>query len=133
MIAGAEPSVALKHTILIVENEPDLTELVRESLAHLDVNIVCAGDGEEALSFLRQNPIPSLILLDFQMPNMDGFEFRARQLKDDRLRAIPVVFMTAIDQIPPQRNQRDEIVCLKKPFTEDELEAAVRRIIPGPK
>jgi CheY-like chemotaxis protein len=128
--ASAEPIMALGHSILIVENEPDVSEVVRESLAHLDVNVVCASDGEEALSFLRQNPLPSLILLDFQMPNMDGFEFRARQLKDDRLRAIPVVFMTAIDQIPPQRNREDEIVCLKKPFTEDELHAAVRRFFP---
>jgi CheY-like chemotaxis protein len=120
---------AAAHTILIVEDEPDLAEVVCESLADLDVKVVCAADGEEGLSLLNSSVLPSLILLDFHMPNMDGFEFRAKQLKDARLRDVPVVFMTAIEQIPLQRDQRNGVICLKKPFTPDELVAAVKRVI----
>jgi CheY-like chemotaxis protein len=117
------------NTILVVENEPDLMEMIRELLADTDVKVVGAGDGEEALSFLADNALPSLILLDFHMPNMDGFEFRARQLKDARLRGVPVVFMTAIDSIPSQRDHRDKVVCLKKPFSREELVDVVSKHI----
>jgi CheY-like chemotaxis protein len=116
-------------TVLVVENEPDIMEFVRTVLVDNDLNVVGASDGEEALSYLEANAAPSLVLLDFSMPNMDGFEFRARQLKDERLRSIPVVFMTALEQIPAQRDRYDRVVCLKKPFTDDELINVVKRIV----
>lgn len=121
--------MASPNTVLVVENEPDLMEMIREILAETDVNVVGAGDGEEAMSFLAANDLPSLILLDLHMPRMDGFEFRARQLKDARLRTVPVVFMTAIDHIPSQRDHRDNVVCLKKPFSREELVDVVTKAI----
>jgi len=116
-------------TILVVENDPDILQVIRECLADIYVKVVSAGDGEEALAFLRTNALPCLILLDFNMPNMDGFEFRALQLKEERLRNVPVVFMTGLEQIPAQRDEQDQIRCLKKPFTQDELMAIAKRFI----
>jgi len=116
-------------TLLVVENDSDVTAVIREALVEVYVNVVSAPDGEHAMSFLQTNELPSLILLDFQMPNMNGFEFRALQLKDPRLRGVPVVFMTGVQEIPPQRDAQDQISCLKKPFTEEELLAVVRRFI----
>ena len=119
------------NTILVVEDEPDLMEMIRELLSDMDVSVVSAADGEEAMAYLHTNDPPSLILLDFQMPRMDGFTFRALQLKDARLRKIPVVFMTAIRQIPSQRDGQDQVVCLKKPFTREELVDVVERAMTG--
>ena len=73
-------------TVLVVENEPDIMEFVRTVLLYNDLNVASATNGEEALSYLKTNAAPAMILLDFSMPNMDGFEFRARKLKDERLR-----------------------------------------------
>jgi len=116
-------------TVLVVENEPDIMEFVRTVLLYNDLNVASATNGEEALSYLKTNAAPAMILLDFSMPNMDGFEFRARQLKDERLRTIPVVYMTALEGIPEQRDRSDRVVCLKKPFTDDELLNVVKRVV----
>lgn len=117
------------NTILVVENEPDIMEFVRTVLIDNDLNVASATNGEEALSYLRANAAPAMILLDFSMPSMDGFEFRARQLRDEQLRNIPVVYMTALERIPEQRDRSDRVVCLKKPFTDDDLLHVVKRII----
>jgi twitching motility two-component system response regulator PilG len=114
-------------TILVVENEPDLQEMIGVLLSELDVAVAVADDGEQALTYLRDHEVPALILLDFQMPNMDGFEFRGRQLKDERLRSVPVIFMTALEHIPSQRDELARTICLKKPFDRAELVSAVRQ------
>jgi CheY-like chemotaxis protein len=117
------------NTILVVENDIDTLELIRGILANLHVKVVTAADGVQAMEFLKANALPSLILLDFHMPNMDGFQFRAMQLKEERLRDVPVVFMTAVEQIPAQRDDDDQVRCLKKPFTADDLVSTVRRFV----
>jgi response regulator RpfG family c-di-GMP phosphodiesterase len=66
-----------RHIVLVVENEPDIMEFVRTVLVDHDLNVVSASDGEEALSYLMANAPPSLVLLDFSMPNMDGFDLGA--------------------------------------------------------
>ncbi|MCF8093036.1 MAG: diguanylate cyclase [Desulfotignum sp.] len=81
--------------ILIVDDEKMnlkvLTELLRE-----DYTLVLARNGEQALKFARQKPLPDLILLDVVMPEMGGHDV-IRQLKEDPLtKDIPVIFVTAL-------------------------------------
>lgn len=81
--------------ILIVDDEKMnlkvLTELLRE-----DYTLVLAKNGEQALKFARQKPLPDLILLDVVMPEMGGHDV-IRQLKEDPLtKEIPVIFVTAL-------------------------------------
>jgi CheY-like chemotaxis protein len=84
--------------VLVVEDNEDLQELVRTILRSSGYPVVCADNGADALLRLRAGLLPSLILLDLYMPVLDGFEFRAEQLKDPSLAAIPtVVFSGGFD------------------------------------
>ncbi len=88
--------------ILLVEDSPGDVTLTREALKDAKVanNLHTARDGEEALRFLRQEgdfadkPRPDLILLDLNMPRMDGREALAEIKADPELRRIPVIILT---------------------------------------
>jgi CheY-like chemotaxis protein len=82
--------------VLIVDDEPDFQEAIREALESEGHRTTCASNGREALEHLRMAADSTcVILLDLSMPIMDGCEFRKRQLDDDALAAIPVVLITA--------------------------------------
>src|SRR3954454_135097 len=89
--------------ILLVEDNPGDVDLTREGLQEGKVhnNLSVVGDGEEAMAFLRREgryadaPRPELILLDINLPRMNGREVLARIKGDDRLRCIPVVILTS--------------------------------------
>lgn len=84
------------RTILIVEDDEDARDLLKQILSAKGYNAAVAADGAEALDYLRRSyDEVSLILLDLMMPKMNGWEFRAAQLEDERLKAIPVVVLTA--------------------------------------
>jgi CheY-like chemotaxis protein len=95
-------SRALPVEILLVEDNPGDVRLTKEALREGKVfhNLHCAGDGVEALQFLRKQgrhqtaPDPDLILLDLNLPKMDGREVLAAIKNDEQLRRIPVVVLT---------------------------------------
>ena len=92
-------------TILIVDDAPENIEVMTGILCD-EYRVVYASGGEDALALARAHP-PSLILLDIQMPGLDGYEV-CRQLKDDmRTRDIPVIFLTSMTE------DRDEIIGLE--------------------
>ena len=88
--------------ILMIEDNPDDVELTREALRDAKVlnGIHVAGDGVEGLAFLRREgkyvhaPRPDLILLDLNMPRMDGRELLETIKADEELKSIPVVVLT---------------------------------------
>lgn len=95
----------VQRHILIVEDNPGDVRLMREALRDLKppVTIHVAGDGEEALRFLRRQgtnanaPAPGLIFLDYNLPKANSREL-LREIKDDeRLRVIPVAVLTTSD------------------------------------
>jgi len=85
-----------------VEDDPADVELTRETLADAKVltRLHVVGDGLEALAFLRREekyaeaPRPDLVLLDLNLPRMDGRAFLAEIRADDRFKSIPVVVLT---------------------------------------
>src|SRR2546427_10339958 len=77
--------------ILLVEDDPDVRDALRLTLEDAGYDVVCAGEGREALARVRASPPPSLILLDLMLPVMDGFEFRVQQMQDPSIASIPVV------------------------------------------
>ena len=87
------------YTILLVDDDPDDIELTRQMLrgVRFPVEFSAASNGREALAVLRgEAPHPDLILLDLNMPVMDGREFLSVLKEDPKLRAIPtVIFSTA--------------------------------------
>src|SRR5262245_40011816 len=83
------------HSVLIVDDDLDILEGLAELLEFEGYVVSTAFDGQAALNHLRGGLRPSVILLDLMMPGMNGWDFRAEQMKDVDLRDIPVVVITA--------------------------------------
>jgi CheY-like chemotaxis protein len=107
------------RTVLVVEDEPDLREMMQLLLEGAGYVAFGAANGREALEFMCQRR-PGLVLLDLHMPVMDGWEFRRHQRADERLSDIPVICVTA-DADPTNVATGLQIRCLAKPCSFDEL------------
>ena len=83
-----------RETILIIDDEEDILELVRYNLAREGYNIRMASSGEQALRMIRQE-LPDLVLLDLMLPNIDGLEVCKRMKSDPDTAGVPVVMLTA--------------------------------------
>src|SRR5258706_8909040 len=110
--------------ILIVEDEPDLQELVRHHLARERYDVATAGDGETALRD-AQRRIPDLVVLDLMLPGIDGLEVCRRLKADPRTSAVPIVMLTAkgeeTDAVIGLAQGADDYI--RKPFGVKELGA----------
>lgn len=103
-----------KH-ILIVEDSPDQQFLLKMFLEANGYTADCTSNGEEALSLLRSNAKrPITILLDLNMPVMGGFDFRRLQRQDPLIKDIPVIVMSAEDNVALTHQKTDADV-IKKP------------------
>ncbi|NUQ76472.1 MAG: response regulator [Polyangiaceae bacterium] len=113
--------------VLVVDDDPDIRETVREILEEQGYRVVDAENGREALGRLRAGSMPDLILLDLSMPVMSGPEFCSEQQKDPKLSRIPVVVVTATGS-PDQKVAKLPINgLLRKPVGLDELLGTVQR------
>jgi CheY-like chemotaxis protein len=81
-------------SILIVEDDDEIRELLAEMLTDKGYSALTAADGEKALAVLRGGPPPCLVVLDLMMPKMDGWAFRAALLADPAFAKIPVVVLS---------------------------------------
>jgi CheY-like chemotaxis protein len=87
-------------TILIVDDDAGIRELLSIFLNFKGYSAVGVANGAEALAYLQQQlPLPQLILSDLTMPVMDGVAFRRAQQQDSRLMGIPVVVMSAVEEV----------------------------------
>ena len=98
--AGAEEDgVVQKAKILLVDDRPENLLALEAILSALDQTLVRAASGEDALKALLTDDF-AVILLDVQMPGMDGFETAAHIKRRERTRDIPIIFLTAINHGP---------------------------------
>ena len=81
--------------VLVVEDDPVVRSLVERTIERVGLRAAIAGNGREALDWLKLNPVPALILLDLLMPVMDGFEFLRHLRGQPDWAKIPVVVLTA--------------------------------------
>lgn len=88
------PEVYKRRTVLVVDDDADIREIMQMTLQRHGYDVVVAADGAEALERLHGGRLPSVILLDLMMPGMNGLEFRGAQLKDPEIAAVPVVAIT---------------------------------------
>ena len=116
-------SLSPSRRVLVVEDDEDSAELVVEVLSDAGYVAERVTNGQAALDRLEHDPLPSLILLDLHMPIMDGREFRHRQQSSPRFRDLPVIVVSA-DTAATAAIDVDYV--LRKPFTADSLEHAVR-------
>ena len=80
--------------ILVVDDEPDLLELVQYNLAQTGYDVTCVGSGEEALAAVGSSR-PDLVVLDVLLPGMDGLDVCKKLKGDAQTSAIPIVMLTA--------------------------------------
>lgn len=114
--------------LLVVDDEPNIRELLSASLRFAGFDVTVAADGNEALRQVAASA-PDLIVLDVMMPDMDGFTV-TRRLRDQGVR-VPVLFLTAKDEtgdkITGLTVGGDDYVT--KPFSLDEVIARIRAIL----
>ena len=120
--------------VLIVEDEPDARELLRRPLEREGWTVCEAGDGQEALDCLASEPV-ELVLLDLNMPTMDGFEFLDRLRGHAEWAKIAVVVVTAAElsaaQLAKLRSRVDRIVH-KGELPAESLVTMVERYLDAP-
>ena len=117
--------MANKEKILVVEDEKDISKLIRYNLAKDNYRVTCANDAESGLKLARQVK-PDLILLDLMLPKMSGLDF-LRTIRPEV--QAPIMILTA------KRSELDRILGLKlgaddyvvKPFSIGELQARIER------
>jgi chemotaxis family two-component system response regulator Rcp1 len=126
------------HDVLLVEDSPGDVRLTQEAFraANAAIQIHVASDGFEAMAFLRQQapyleaPRPDLILLDLNLPRMDGRQVLVHLSADDSLKSIPTVILTTSDaEADIVKSYQLHANCyLTKPVQLEEFEALVESI-----
>lgn len=109
----AEQGPSRRKTIFIVEDDPGVCDALVTVLCDEGYEVMTARDGADALARLREAPTPALIVLDLMMPGMDGYAFRAEQLRTPAISDVPVVVLTA--GAAPRATELGSVDILKKP------------------
>lgn len=119
-----------RESILVVEDEEEILELVQYNLQKHGYGVECARSGEEAIRAVGVSP-PSLVLLDIMLPGLDGLEVCRRLKADEKSRHIPVVMLTAkgeeADIVSGLELGADDYIT--KPFQPRVLVARVRAVL----
>ncbi|PKO33518.1 MAG: phosphate regulon transcriptional regulatory protein PhoB [Betaproteobacteria bacterium HGW-Betaproteobacteria-7] len=116
--------------ILLVEDEPDVSELILVNLRHAGFVVNAVDDAEKAWKLLREER-PEAVLLDWLLPGMSGFQLIRHMRADQRCREVPVIMLTArsaeVDKIAALEAGADDYVT--KPFSPRELVARVKAVL----
>ena len=119
-----------KGTILVIDDERDLIELVRYNLEKEGFDVIAATDGQSGLEVVRKHR-PDLVVLDLMMPGLDGLQVCQQLRSDPRAGRIPVIMLTA------KATEADRVVGLEmgaddyivKPFSPREVVARVKAVL----
>lgn len=116
--------LAARARILLVDDEPDIRDVLSEALGWEGYDVATAANGREALEVLRSGPPVDVVLLDLTMPIMSGWEFRRVQRLDPALAGIPVIVTSASSP-----GTAAPVRFLPKPFGLDELLLALAEVL----
>ncbi len=119
-------TAAATRSVLVVDDDPDICEVIQTVLEVHGYRVLTARDGVDALEQLRAGERPSMIILDLMMPRMNGLQFRDEQTRDPALRAIPVLILTG-DGRADAKAAALGVEGLRKPVELATLLDAVRR------
>lgn len=117
-------------SILVVEDEPDIRELLRFTLHRAQFNVLAAADSEEAI-LLLEGPPPAAAIIDWMLPGMSGIELAKRIRSDQITKELPIIILTArsgeADKLQGFNFGIDDYIT--KPFSPRELVARVRALL----
>ncbi len=126
-LARVEREGSKRQTILLVDDEAEVATGLAALLRARGYQVELARDGLEALERLACDPIPDLVLLDYEMPQLDGEEVLRRLRRDERTAHLPVLLATA-SQIDLSRLRRVSGL-LRKPYPRHVLFAMIARLL----
>ncbi|MFH1655878.1 MAG: response regulator [Candidatus Omnitrophota bacterium] len=120
----------LKQKILIVDDDPDILDILRIVLTEENFDVIQATDGEEALELAKEKS-PNLIVLDYKMPKVSGIEVCKQLRKDILLQHLPIIMLTGKgetkDKVEGLGAGADDYIV--KPFEPQELLARVKMVL----
>jgi CheY-like chemotaxis protein len=117
-----------QKVVLLVEDDPDIRDIVQDVLEAEGYDVVPASHGKQALEFLNDvkgSALPDLVILDMMMPLVDGRHVLEAIRSDQNLSSVPVVVMSAIAHEKPA----GAAAFLRKPFSLDTLFDAVHTLV----
>jgi two-component system, OmpR family, phosphate regulon response regulator PhoB len=119
-----------KVSVLVVEDDPALVELLRYNLESENFAVIVAEDGEEGLAALDEND-PDIVVLDWMLPKVSGVEFCRHVRKQGKDRALPIIMLTArgeeADKVLGLDSGADDYMV--KPFSPGELISRIKAIL----
>ncbi len=124
-----------KKRILIVDDEPDFSTIVKKNLEKEGFEVELAYDGAEGLAKVRSNP-PDAIVLDVMMPEIDGYKVCSTLKSDDKYSGIPIVLLTAVASLVTSTRyshydgmsmEADDY--LPKPASAEQIAESVKRLL----
>ncbi len=120
----------MSKRILVVEDQPDNRQIIRDMLAPTDYEITEVEDGQQALEAIAKQR-PDLILMDIQLPIVDGYTATRKIKADPKLRSIPIIAVTSYALSGEEKKAR-EAGCddyVPKPFSPRQLLAKIRQYL----
>jgi CheY-like chemotaxis protein len=118
-------------SVLVVDDDPNLVRLMSKFLKLEGFAPIPAGNGQEALAYLRGGGDASVILLDLRMPVMDGWTFRREQRGDPDLAGIPIVVLSGVEA--DRIHELEAAASFYKPVSFPEVVGVIRRLCQNPR
>ena len=119
-----------KTRLLLIEDDPSITELIRYNVEAEGYRLETSGNGEDGL-MLAEETVPDLVLLDWMLPNLSGIEICRRLRASPKTRGIPIIMLTArgeeADKIRGLDTGADDYIT--KPFSPRELISRIRAVL----
>ena len=120
----------MSATVLVVEDEPSIQELIAATLQRAGHRVVCADSAEDALQRVSET-LPDVVLLDWMLPGISGVEYARRLRGSERTRHLPIIMLTARseehDKVTGLDAGADDY--LTKPFSPRELLARIKAVL----
>lgn len=114
--------------ILVVEDDPAIMMMIQLLLEMRGYSSTAAAEGEAAIEYLREaETLPNMILLDLQMPGMDGRAFLAIRQTKPEWQTIPVILLSATQEVTAVQQQLDVQASIRKPFDPEHMLDLVAR------
>jgi two-component system phosphate regulon response regulator PhoB len=130
ILRAGDAFVLSRQKVAVIEDEPDILELLTYNLAREGFTVVSADDGHRGLELVRRE-VPNIVVLDLLLPGLDGLEICRRLKQDTATRQIPIVMLTA-------KSEESDVVLglgvgaddyVTKPFSPRELLARLRAVL----
>jgi len=120
----------VQATVMVVDDSITVRKVTQRLLKRHDYNVITAKDGVDAISVLHET-LPDVMLLDIEMPRMDGFELATHMRDDERFKKVPIIMITSRtgDKHKDRAMKIGVNAYMGKPFQEHDLIAAIKKMV----